>query len=197
MVSAMDVATRSRLQALVPDPGHPVRVPPVGLRQLGPLAAVVAWGSGRVLGSAPAHIFRVLGQHRSLFRWWLRYSGKLMPGGTLPRADAEVVILRVAWRTGAAYEWHQHVVMGARAGLPAADIERCASEDITGFTARQVALVRGVDELLAVAQFSEDTFTALSAELDGAKGLIEFCLLVGQYQGLATALGGLGVQLER
>jgi hypothetical protein len=33
-------------------------------------------------------------------------------------------------------------------------------------------------------------------ELD-VKGAIELCMLVGQYQGLGTALGGLGVPVER
>jgi alkylhydroperoxidase family enzyme len=186
-----------RLRALVPPPADaPVRVAPAEVRDLRPLARLTALGSARVLRSEPANIFRVLGRHPSLFRAWLRFSSKLMPRGTLPRRDAELVILRVAWRTGAAYEWHQHVLLGGRAGLSANEIERAASDDLTGWAARQEMLVRATDELLASSRLGDDTWAAVEREL-GVKGAIELCMLVGQYQGLGTALGGLGVQVER
>ena len=185
-----------RLRALVPpDPG-PVRIEPAQPRSLRPLARITALGSARVLRSEPANIFRVLGRHPGLFRAWLRYSSKLMPRGTLPRRDAELVILRVAWRTGAAYEWHQHVLLGSRSGLDAAAIDRAASEDLAGWSPREAMLVRATDELLAESRLSDDTWAAVQRELD-VKGAIELCMLVGQYQGLGTALGGLGVQVER
>jgi alkylhydroperoxidase family enzyme len=179
----------------VPVEQAPVRVRPAALRKLGPVARVVAIGSGRVLRSEPANIFRVLGRHPRLFRAWVRYSGTLMPRGTLPRRDAELVILRVAWRTRAAYEWHQHVWLGARAGLSEDDIARAASEEVSGWPPRQAAFVRATDELLASARLTDDTWSVLERELD-VKGAIELCLLIGQYQGLATALGGLGVPME-
>jgi hypothetical protein len=106
------------------------------------------------------------------------------------------VILRVAWRTGAAYEWHQHVLLGSRAGLTAADVERAATDDHAGWAPRQAMLVSATDELLASSRLSDETWTAVERELD-VKGAIELCMLVGQYQGLGTALGGLGVPVER
>jgi alkylhydroperoxidase family enzyme len=193
----LDAGELARLRALVrPAQDAPVRVAPADLKELGPVARVTARGSARVLRSQPANIFRVLGRHPSLFRAWLRYSSKLMPRGTLPRRDAELVILRVAWRTQAAYEWHQHVWLGSRAGLAAADIERAASDDIAGWSPRQAMLVRATDELLASSRLSDPTWAVVDSELD-VKGAIELCMLVGQYQGLSTALGGLGVQAER
>jgi alkylhydroperoxidase family enzyme len=193
----LDAGELARLRALVPaDEDAPVRVEPAPLRALGPLARATAIGSGRVLGSEPANIFRVLGRHPGLFRAWLRYSSKLMPRGTLPRRDAELVILRVAWRTGAAYEWRQHVLLGARSGLSAGDIERAAGEDGLSWSARQATLVRATDELLESSRLSDDTWAAVQREFD-EKGAIELCMLVGQYQGLGTALGGLGVPIER
>jgi alkylhydroperoxidase family enzyme len=186
-----------RLRALVPPPDDaPVRVEPADLRDLKPLARTTALGSARVLRSEPANIFRVLGRHPGLFRAWLRYSSKLMPRGTLPRRDAELVILRVAWRTGAAYEWHQHVLLGARAGVSEDEIERLASEDLAGWGPREAMLVGATDELLASSRLGDGTWNAVEREL-AVKGAIELCMLVGQYQGLGTALGGLGVQIER
>ncbi len=60
-------------------------------------------------GTGPLNIFATRGQHPRLSRAWLRYSAALMPFGTLPRRDTELVILRVAWRCGCAHEWQQHV----------------------------------------------------------------------------------------
>ena len=42
-----------------------------------------------------------------------------MPGGKLPRADTELVILRVAHLTECDYEWDHHERIGRRAGLSA------------------------------------------------------------------------------
>jgi alkylhydroperoxidase family enzyme len=190
-------AAIERLRSLVPPPADaPVRVAPADVKELRPLARATALGSARVLRSEPANIFRVLGRHPSLFRAWLRYSAKLMPRGKLPRRDGELVILRVAWRTGAAYEWHQHVLLGARAGLGEDEIERAASEDVTGWSPRDSMLVRATDELLASSRLSDETWAAVQRELD-VEGAVELCMLVGQYQGLGTALGGLGVPVER
>jgi alkylhydroperoxidase family enzyme len=192
----LNAGTLGRLWALVPEEDAPVRVAPAPLRRLGPLGTLAAWTAGRALGSKPPHIFRVLGRNPSLFRAWLHWSGRLMLGGSLPRRDSELVILRVAWRTDSAYEWHQHVVLGARAGLTVAEIEGAAQESHDGWSRRQATLVDAADELLANAQLSETTWTRLRRELD-ERAIVELCLLIGQYQGLGTALGGLGVRVER
>ena len=47
-----------------------------------------------------------------------------MPLGSLPRLDTELVILRVAWQCGSAYEWHQHVRI-AHGEVPAAIAAAC------------------------------------------------------------------------
>ena len=73
-------------------------------------------------------LFAVLMRHRSLYWSWLRFAGKLMPGGTLDRRDSELVILRVAWNCRCRYEWGQHVIIGLQAGLRAEDIARIAHE---------------------------------------------------------------------
>ncbi len=61
----------------------------------------------------PPNLFLTLGRHRPLFRGWLRFAGRLMPGGKLPRRETELVILRVAHLRGCAYEFDHHVHLGA------------------------------------------------------------------------------------
>ena len=68
-------------------------------------------------GTSPPNLFLTLGRHRKLFRGWLRFAGRLMPGGKLPRRETELVILRVAHLRSCQYEFDHHVHLGRRAGL--------------------------------------------------------------------------------
>lgn len=194
----VDGATVDRLRALLGSrtPGR-TRIAPLPPVQLGPLARLVAQLSARLTGSGPANIFATLGRHPRLFRVWLRYSAQLMPFGRLPRRDTELVILRVAWKCDSAYEWHQHVPLGLSAGLTPDELAGLAVSPPEGrFTERQRALLAATDELLSQRALSDDTWNAVQANLDEREA-IELCLLVGNYQGLASALGGLGVQIEQ
>jgi alkylhydroperoxidase family enzyme len=192
---ADDVA---RLRALLPPPARaaPKVAPASSTRELGVFGAVVARVSGRTLAAGPPNVMTTLGRHRSLFRAWTRFSGRLMPFGLLPRAEAELVILRVAWCSRSAYEWHQHVMIGLRSGLTAAEVAAVADGD-GAWSPRQGAVLAAVDELLDGRELSDATVAALRAGGYDDRELIELCLLVGNYQGLATALGGLGVEVER
>jgi len=190
-------ANVARLQALLPseDTGAP-RVAPARPRQLRPLARIVATVAGRVTGTGPPNIFTTLGQHPRLFRAWLRYSAALMPFGTLPRRDTELVILRVAWRCHCAYEWQQHVPIALRVGLTPDEVAGVAESPAGAFSARQRTLLAVSDELLAQRTLSDTTWRAVGTTL-GDREAIELCLLIGNYQGLASAIGGLGIQIER
>ena len=68
---------------------------------------VIAAVSGRVTGTGPPNLFLVLGRHRKLLRGWLRFAGRLMPGGTLPRRETEIAIVRVAHLRQCTYELHR------------------------------------------------------------------------------------------
>ena len=192
-----DIATVARLQAVLPAPerGAP-RIAPAQPRELRPLARLVARIAGRVSGSGPPNIFTTLGRHPRLFRAWLRYSAHLMPFGQLPRRDTELVILRVAWQCRSAYEWQQHVLIALRVGLTPDEIAGAAESPSGGFTQRQRTLLAVSDELLARRALSDATWNAVRATL-GDREAIELFLLVGHYQGLASAIGALGIQVEQ
>ena len=186
----------ARLQELLPPVNRVSRVPPAPLRRLRPLAHVVAVVTGRLTGTGPPAIFTTLGRHPRLFRAWLLYAAHLMPFGTLPRHDAELVILRVAWQCGAAYEWWQHVPLALHAGLRPDQVAAVAHVvRPADLCERQQVLLAFTDELLAQRALSDVTWQAAAQQLT-EREMIELCLLIGHYQGLATAIGGLGIQLE-
>jgi len=151
---------------------------------------------GRATRGRPPNVFTTLARHRRLFRAWLRFAGRLMPFGTLPRKDTELVILRVADNTRCAYERDHHERMGRRVGLTAEEIARTPDgPDAPGWTPRQRTLLRATDELHAERTLSDETWAAVRGELD-ERGAIELCLLVGHYEMLAMTLNALNVQLD-
>ena len=181
---------------LVPPEGGKTRITPARVQQLRPLARIVAEITGRVTAGGPPNIFTTLGQHPRLFRPWLRYSAQLMPFGKLPRRDTELVILRVAWRCRSAYEWHQHVPIALRVGLTPDEVAGVADcPAASGLTERQRALLAACDELLDQRALTDTTWNALRAHFSDREA-IELCLLIGHYQGLASAIGGLAIQIE-
>jgi AhpD family alkylhydroperoxidase len=172
------------------------RIPPGGKDDIGR----VNWAIARVLGVAtggpPPNVFTTLARHRRVFRPWLRFAGRLMPGGTLPRAESELVILRVARVTGSEYEWAQHVKLGRAAGLSDAEIERVRlGGEAPGWTVRQALLLRAVDELHDHDRIGDELWSELGREYRDTE-LIELCLLTGHYIMLAMTLNSLGVEVE-
>jgi AhpD family alkylhydroperoxidase len=173
------------------------RIAPGGRRDVG----LFAWGfarvAGRVARTNPPHLFLTMGRQRRLFRGWLRFAGRLMPGGTLPRRDTELVILRVAHLRGCRYEFEHHVRLGRRAGVGAADVERIQDgPDAEGWSGREQALLRAADALVRDRDLDDATWSALRTHVDDPQA-IEFVLLVGHYDMLATFLLTLRVEPDR
>lgn len=170
------------------------RIAPGNRRQLGAVNAAIVWLLGRATGGRPPNIFTTLGRHRGLFRRWLWFAAGLMPGGRLPRADSELVILRVAHNTGCEYEWGHHERLGQRAGLSAEQVERVRSgPGADGWTPRQRMLLRAADELHSEGRIGAALWTELATELDEVL-LIELCMLIGHYEMVAMTLESLRVQ---
>jgi AhpD family alkylhydroperoxidase len=142
-------------------------------------------------------VFLVLGRNRRLFRGWLSFASKLMPGGRLPRVDAELVILRVAHLAECPYELEQHRRLGRRAGLSQEQVDAVElGPDAPVWTPRQALLLRAVDELHHLRDLTDDCWADVRAELD-ERTAIELVLLAGHYEMLATAITTLRVPADR
>jgi AhpD family alkylhydroperoxidase len=175
--------------------GEP-RIVPGGRRELGLVNWAIARVIGLATGGAPPRIFTTLGRHRRLFRAWLRFAGRLMPRGTLPRRDTELVILCVAHLTDCEYEWRHHERIGVRAGLSTDEVERVREgPGAPGWSAHDAALLGAVGELHSDRKISDATWQALARDLSHTQ-LIELCMLAGHYEMLAMTLRSLGVQAD-
>jgi alkylhydroperoxidase family enzyme len=170
------------------------RIRPGTTREIGVLNGAIARAVGLATGGRPPNLFTTIARHRRLFRPWLRFAARLMPGGVLPRADSELVILRVAHNCGSEYEWRHHERLAATAGLDRAEIEAArAAPAPEALTPRRQLLLRVADELHADRDLSNATWDELRAQLSEVE-TIELCMLVGHYEMLAMTLNALRVE---
>lgn len=163
----------------------------------GVVVRAFAAAAGRVTGTEPPAVFLTLGRNRRLFWGWLHFAGTMMPGGRLARRHTELVILRVASLTGNAYELTQHLRLGRRAGLT--DAELAGVQDLStleGWRGRERILLLATDELHRDRDLSDETWAAVRSELDERTAL-EFVMVVGHYEMLATTLTVLRVEPDR
>jgi AhpD family alkylhydroperoxidase len=170
------------------------RIAPGTRREIGPVNALIARAIGIATRSAPPNIFTTLGRHRRLFRRWLWFAAGLMPRGTLPRADTELVILRVAHNCGCEYEWGHHERIAQSTGLTSAQVQQVREgASAGGWTPPQALLLRAADELHADREISDELWAQLRP-LFSDQELIELCMLVGHYEMLAMTLNTLRVE---
>jgi alkylhydroperoxidase family enzyme len=175
----------------------PGRIPAAGtVRELGVINWVLAKFGARTVSAPQMHLFTTLGQHRRLFRAWLPFSAALLRG-RLPRPDTELVILRVAHLRASEYELQHHRWLARRRGVDAPTQQAIFAwpDEPDRLPARQQALLRATDEFIGNRSISAEVWQQLSAHLD-RRQLIEFCMLAGQYDGLAATLSALAVPLD-
>ena len=147
------------------------------------------------LDGRPLNIFATLAHHPLLLKRYIALGGVFLAFNQLPAREREVVILRVAWRTGSEYEFGQHTRIGLAAGLDDAEIARIATDGTEEWEAGDAALLLAVDELQATDRVGDDTWSELSGRYTDAE-LLELLALIGFYRMTAGILNSAGVELE-
>jgi 4-carboxymuconolactone decarboxylase len=137
---------------------------------------------------------RVVMKHPDIFRRQMEM-GATIYNGLIPRRERELAILRIAWLTQSPYEWGEHVDIGKRNGLTAAEIARVRNGSAApGWSEFDAAILRGVEELLADYALSDATWSTLAGQWDEPR-MIEFPMMVGQYVATALVQNSLRVKL--
>jgi 4-carboxymuconolactone decarboxylase len=140
-------------------------------------------------------IWATLAHHEDALRRFLVFGNHVLGRNTLPLRSRELMILRIAARAGAAYEWDQHVRIARRAGLTDHEIRRGATgrwEDLGELN--QVPL-EATDSLLERRGVDDDLWHRLRAQLTDQQ-IIDVLYTVGQYLTIATVINTLGVRPE-
>jgi AhpD family alkylhydroperoxidase len=174
-----------------------VRVPPLPAEQWDDAVEKALSGTVPAERRNPAgagNLLSTLVRHPTLTQAFLRFNTYLLFSSSLPPRVRELAVLRVAHRTGCAYEWQHHVVIGGRAGLSADDIDGVRRG--TAVDKLDNAVLSAADELAANANVSDETWAVLSAHLD-ERQLMDLVFTIGGYGALAMAINTFGIEPDQ
>jgi 4-carboxymuconolactone decarboxylase len=144
----------------------------------------------------PPNAITTFMHHPQLTGPWLSYNAQLLQRPALDPRHRELIVLRVAWRARAQYEWVQHIRLATRYGITAEEIEAVTQGASGGaWSALEADLLTATDELLDDFRIGDETWERLAEHLD-VKQLLELLFVVGTYTTLAMAFNSLGVQLD-
>jgi alkylhydroperoxidase family enzyme len=135
-------------------------------------------------------------RHPVLAKAFLTFNNHVATASSVSKRIRELLILRIGWLRRAEYEFVQHLVLGARAGLSEAELERVQfGPDAPGWSQEDADLLRAVDELHADACIKDETWARLSARFETAQ-LLDIIFAVGCYDLLAMVFNTARVALE-
>jgi len=142
------------------------------------------------------NVLGTLALHPELATAFHTFNGHILFSTRLSPRQRELLVLRVAAVRQCDYEWKQHVLLAADAGLTPEEIAWAAEgPDAAGWKPVDRAMVAAVDELLGDAKIADDTWAVLTDELDEPQ-LLDLVFTVGAYDVLAMALRSFGVELD-
>lgn len=149
----------------------------------------------RSTGRAP-NVLATMLHHPAMAGPFNVYGNVLLQQPAIGHRARELMLLRVAWRTGARYEWVHHAKLASHYGLYEEDIDAIARGLVAeGWTPLERDLVTATNEMLDSYRISDETWSRL-AELLDERQLVEIPMIVGTYTCLAMAFNTWNLQVE-
>jgi 4-carboxymuconolactone decarboxylase len=142
------------------------------------------------------NVLGTLMRHPALAGPFLTYNNVLLKTPALDPRLRELMVLRVAWRTRARYEWVQHVRLATRVGITPDEIDAIRA-DIEGgsWTPLEADALGATDQMIDRYRVDDETWARLADQLD-ERQLIELVFVVGTYTGLAMAFNSFGLEVD-
>lgn len=142
------------------------------------------------------NVLGTFARHPALARAFHTFNGHILFATTLSVRQRELLVLRVAALRQSDYEWAQHAVLAADAGLTDDEVSRIKDDpEAAEWSVVDRALLAAADELVGDARIGDATWAALAGELDDQQ-LMDVVFTVGAYDLLAMALRSFDVELD-
>ena len=144
------------------------------------------------------NVLGTLAHHPELATAYHHLVGHALFATSLTPRQRELLVLRVAHRRDSAYEWAQHAVIAADAGITPDEVERVRADPADGDLWSQVdrAVLIAADDLLDDARIADHTWATLASEFD-TRQIMDVIFTVGTYDVLAMALRSFDVPPRR
>lgn len=150
-------------------------------------------------GKRKINIFRLIARSDNAAPEVLALGQVLSRGSSLPPVHREIVILRVAHLSQAAYQAHEHHAVALRHGLTEEKIAAvsaypaAASEEHLGQFERD--LIDFTDAVVKTTTVQDDLFEKVAAVYDDSR-LVELVLMIGFYMMVGRVMNTFRVELE-
>ena len=161
-------------------------------------AANAAGSAGISEQMAALSVFRVLLRHPAVAgELASTLTTLLFRGNKLDARLRELIIMRIGWRTGSAYEWTQHWRVARGLDIPEADL--AASRDWRGaanLSEADRAVLQATDDTLDQGMISNATWKACCLHLATEAERIELVVAIGNWTMFSQLLKSLRIPLE-
>ena len=148
-------------------------------------------------GQAQRAPYRLLLHHPPLARALNGLLSRLLHNGVLDARTRELVIMRIAWRTGSAVEWARHVPFCRRVGVSDADLlaVRGPLAD-AGFKTAERAALAATDDTLETGVIGDDAWSACEAAFETVPELLELVAAISNWRMYSQVLRSSGAPHE-
>ncbi len=139
------------------------------------------------------NVFKTLLYLKANMLFYVLFFNSVYKKGTIPQAEKEKIIFRIAWKTGSTYEYVHHFQEAKKIGVTLDDIMQLCTENVQD--TRLHTLCACADDLIANQQISTENLAKLK-EIYSDNQIVEFCMLVGHYV-MVAGLNNSLVSLEK
>jgi alkylhydroperoxidase family enzyme len=141
--------------------------------------------------------FRMLANHPDLVRHVYGLLTMLSSRNKLPTRLRELIIMRLAWKSGAEYAWFQHYRIATQAGVTPEEIVAVRDWRASGlFGPAERAVLAAADDTLEHGHVSDAVWAECEGALREPAVLIEMVVAIGNWTMFSQLLRSLRVPLE-
>lgn len=141
--------------------------------------------------------FRVIANHPGLAQGIFTQHAAVRHRGSLADRHRELLIMRVAWRAGSAYEWSQHWQIATDAGVPPDHLTSLRQwQEADCFSASDRAVLQAVDDVFEHGEVLPETWQRCSDALGDPLLALETVVAIVHWHGLAVLFRSLSIPLE-
>jgi alkylhydroperoxidase family enzyme len=143
--------------------------------------------------------FRTLANNPGVARVAYTQLIQLLENNKLDTRLRELMIMRIGWVTGSAYEWTQHWRVATTAGIPPEDIlavRDWRNPDNSGrLTPADRAILAATDECLAGKSISDDAWAEVTKHVTDPGQQVEFIIAMGNWMMFSLLFRNLRIPL--
>ena len=151
----------------------------------------------RARGGEPLNLHRAFGNAPNLFKAYSDLAIAIRSAAAVPRADRELIILRLTQLSKGDYEFVQHRPMAMSCGMTATQIDALSDwRGSTLFDERQRAILAYADGMVSAQGVDEAVFGELK-RFFSVQEIVELTITASFYYGSSLGTRALGVQLEQ